>query len=265
VNIFLFILTIVVSILIVRIGAVAFHLTGLEWAVAKFQALSCFSSTGFTTRESELVVSSARRRKIATYLIILGHAGLVAMVATFANSIKPDVWMDRFSLPIFRAFLPTWLLPWFNLFIIIVAIFVVSRIFTNTKVAKKLTAFLKANLVKKEIFAPASFEELMLAPQGYGVSQIDITGESPVAGKNLHQARLRQYDISVLVIQRGDRIIANPTADTTIQPGDKLWCFGKLATMREQIYTLTPAESAPSPDEPEDKDEIDGTAAQETR
>ena len=33
---------------VVRIGAVAFNLTGMEWAQAKFQALSCFSGTGYT-------------------------------------------------------------------------------------------------------------------------------------------------------------------------------------------------------------------------
>ena len=90
-NILLFIVALIVSIGVVRIGAVAFNLTGLEWSTAKFQALSCFSGTGFTTREAELVIASPRRRRIATYLIIIGHAGLVAMVATFANSLRPKL------------------------------------------------------------------------------------------------------------------------------------------------------------------------------
>ena len=52
-NILLFLATLIVSVIAVRIGAVAFNLTGLEWKAAKFQALSCFTGTGFTTRESE--------------------------------------------------------------------------------------------------------------------------------------------------------------------------------------------------------------------
>lgn len=57
-NLFLFIFAILISFIVVRIGAVAFELTGLEWSIAKFQALSCFTGTGFTTRESELVLMS---------------------------------------------------------------------------------------------------------------------------------------------------------------------------------------------------------------
>ena len=70
----LFILTLTVSFVVVRIGAIAFQLTGLEWSLAKFQALSCFSGTGFTTKESELITSNKQRRKIASILIILGNA-----------------------------------------------------------------------------------------------------------------------------------------------------------------------------------------------
>jgi Trk-type K+ transport system membrane component len=74
-NLILFIVTIAISFLVVRIGAIAFQLTGLEWALAKFQSLSCFSGTGFTTREAELITGNPQRRKIATSLMILGNAG----------------------------------------------------------------------------------------------------------------------------------------------------------------------------------------------
>ena len=46
----LFIIVLIASWIVVRIGAVAFQLTGLEWSLAKFQSLSCFSGTGFTTK-----------------------------------------------------------------------------------------------------------------------------------------------------------------------------------------------------------------------
>ena len=50
----LVIAAVLVSALVVRIGAVAFEMTGLEKEKAGFQALSCFSGTGFTSREAEL-------------------------------------------------------------------------------------------------------------------------------------------------------------------------------------------------------------------
>ncbi|MBE3143376.1 MAG: hypothetical protein IMZ61_05555, partial [Planctomycetes bacterium] len=54
-NVLLFLTLIIISFIVVRIGAIAFQLTGLEWSLAKFQALSCFTGTGFTTKEAELI------------------------------------------------------------------------------------------------------------------------------------------------------------------------------------------------------------------
>ena len=70
-NLILFLTILVISFIVVRIGAIAFQLTGLSWDTAKFQALSCFTSTGFTTKEAELITTSRQRRKIASTLIIL--------------------------------------------------------------------------------------------------------------------------------------------------------------------------------------------------
>jgi len=105
-NLLLFIAALIVSVIVVRIGAVAFNLTGLEWRAAKFQALSCFSGTGFTTREAELVIASPQRRRIATYLIIFGNAGIVAMVATFANSLRPNIYLTKYTIPFLRTIFP---------------------------------------------------------------------------------------------------------------------------------------------------------------
>ena len=60
-NLILFILVLLSSFIIVQIGGIAFELTGLEWSIAKFQALSCFSGTGFTTKEAELITRNPKR------------------------------------------------------------------------------------------------------------------------------------------------------------------------------------------------------------
>ena len=49
------------SLLVVRIGAVALMMTGLSQEVASFRALSAFSGAVFTTGESELVVATPDR------------------------------------------------------------------------------------------------------------------------------------------------------------------------------------------------------------
>jgi len=237
-NILLFLVTIMVSLLVVRVGAVAFNLTGIKWDVAKFQAMSCFTGTGFTTRESELVVASPRRRRIATYLIIVGHAGFVAMIATFANSIGPNIFTSKFDLPFLRSVIPPQLLPWINLVIIILGIYAAFRILPNTRLAHKITALVKSTIIKREIIQPKSFEELMVAPGGYGVSRIEIDPGNPAVDKTIDQLNLKEHAIWILVIERGVKTIPEPPPDTKIMEGDQLVCFGKMAEMRQKIYNV---------------------------
>lgn len=139
-NIVLFVIVLVVSFIAVRIGAIAFQLTGLEWSTAKFQALSCFTSTGFTTKEAELITGDKQRRRIASVLIVFGHAGLVTMIATLANSLRAqEVIESQLSKPILPFRMHPLLAQLINLLIIIVAVYAVYKIFTNTRFARRLT------------------------------------------------------------------------------------------------------------------------------
>jgi K+/H+ antiporter YhaU regulatory subunit KhtT len=233
-NVVLFIVAIAISFVVVRIGAIAFELTGLEWSLAKFQALSCFSGTGFTTKEAELITGNPQRRRIASILIVLGHAGLVTLIATFANSLRPSVIMPKLTFPFF----PSGLMPWINLTIIIIAIYAIYKISTNTKLAKRITSTLKTLIVKKEIIKKVSFEELVIATGGYGVSQIEICKESPIIDKTLLESDLRRLDISVLALERKGETMPNPSADTKFLLGDKLICFGKLENIRKELCEL---------------------------
>lgn len=233
-NLVLFITVLVISFIIVRIGAIAFHLTGLEWSLAKFQALSCFTSTGFTTREAELVTANRQRRRIASILIVLGHAGLVTLVATFANTLRPRP--ASWSIPFLPGSIPSWLLPWISLAVVVVAIYVIYRVFTNTELARKLTNALRKRLIKKEIIEPVSFEELAIATAGYGISKIQVSKDNWVLDKTLSESQLRSRNITVLAVIRGADTIPNPAADAKIILGDELVCFGKLEDIRSQLH-----------------------------
>jgi Trk-type K+ transport system membrane component len=235
-NVMLFVIVLVASFIIVRIGAIAFQLTGLEWSLAKFQALSCFSGTGFTTKEAELVTGHPQRRKIATVLIILGNAGLVTMIATFASALNPQqtLWA-KLSGAVLPVSIPPELVPWVNLVMIIIAVYVIYKVFTNKKFIKKLTNLLRTNIIKKEFFKPVTFEELISVTGGYGVTKIEVRRKSPVLNKTLAESDLRRNDITVLAITRGSSTIPNPPANTKILLGDELISFGKLEVIRNKI------------------------------
>lgn len=234
-GIMLFIIVLIASFIAVRIGAIAFQLSGLEWSLAKFQALSCFSGTGFTTKEAELITGNPQRRRIATILIILGNAGLVTMIASVASALNPQqaLW-TKLSESFLPFSVPRYLVPWINLLLIVVALYVIYRVSTNKKFVRKLTGILRAKIIRKEIFKPVSFEELLLLAGGYGVSKIDVSADNPLVDKTLTESELRKSDIMVLAIVRADVTIPNPSANTKILPGDELVSFGKLENIRNR-------------------------------
>jgi len=235
-NLLLFIIVLITSFVVVRIGAIAFQLTGLEWSLAKFQALSCFTGTGFTTREAELITGNKQRRRIASVLIVLGHAGLVMLIATFANSLVPQQSIiAKISEPILPFKVPDFLVVWVNLIVIAIVVYAIYRVFTHERIARKLTNFLRRKIIRKELFQRVSFEELFVATGGYGVSRVTVCPGSAVLDKTLAQAALRKLDITVLAIVRDKRTIANPSADIKILDGDELICFGKLGSIRDTI------------------------------
>jgi len=234
-SVMLFIIVLVASFIIVRVGAIAFQLSGLEWSLAKFQALSCFSGTGFTTREAELITGHPQRRRIATVLIVLGNAGLVTMIATVASALTPQqtLW-SRLSESFLPFSVPRFLVPWINLIFIVVALYVGFRLATNKRFVKKVTGTLRTKIIKREIFEPVSFEELLMLTGGYGVSKIDVSADNPLVGKTLAQSDLRKSDITVLAIVRNEETIPNPPAGTKILAGDELISFGQLENIRKK-------------------------------
>lgn len=235
---FLFIFTLVVSVIVVRIGAIAFQLTGLEWSLAKFQALSCFSGTGFTTREAELITGNPQRRKIASILMVLGNAGFVTLILTGASTV---ISQEDIISALSKSYLPAPLAPQFarliNIALLILAVVIVYKVLNNQKITLELTNFLRQRVAKREWFSRVSFEELLLAAGGYGVSRVKVFGESPVLNKTLLEADLREHDITVLAIVRGEETIANPGAERTILRGDELVCFGKLESIRSHLVS----------------------------
>lgn len=218
-NVALLILFICVSYLIVRIGSIALEMTGMEKTRARFQALSAFSGTGFTTREAESVVNHPRRRKIITYLMILGNAGIVSVIATFILSLRSSGFIQ----------------PSINLVIIIISLFVLYRIASHRKFAMKLTEKISETIRDKLHFERPQIQELLKQSDGYGVATIIVGKDSSVAGLSLSRSGFKNQDIMVISIERDDRIVHVPKAREIIQSNDRLICYGNLANLHALV------------------------------
>ena len=215
-SVVLLIVFICISYLVVRIGAIALEMTGMERSRARFQALSAFSGTGFTTKEAELVVNHPRRRKIVTYLMILGNAGIVSVIATFVLSLRQT--------GTFR--------PSLNLVIIAASLFILYRVASHQKLAKRLTQKIRETLREKLHFQKVHVEELLQQSDGYGIASILIGRRSKVAGLTLSESGFKEKDLMILSVERDEEVIPVPKAQTKIRVGDRLICYGKLENLK---------------------------------
>ena len=88
-------------------------------------------------------------------------------------------------------------------------------------------------------FPEIDLRQRLTVSKGYGVTEIYVPEGSRFIGQTITDTRLSESDINVLTLYRGAKIIPNPRGDRTLEPGDKLLCFGKLEAMRGMIPART--------------------------
>lgn len=65
----------------------------------------------------------------------------------------------------------------------------------------------------------------------YGVARIIVRDEAKVTGLALKDTGLKERDIIVLAVERGDEVVSLPQEEEMILPGDYLLCYGKVTEM----------------------------------
>jgi hypothetical protein len=209
-------LAIFVSLLVVRAAGIALMMTGMERERARFQALSAFSGTGFTTREAESIINHPQRRRIVSWLIIMGNAGIVAVIVTATSSLVSS--RGR-QIPL-------------NIIIFIAGAIVIYRIAASRGLLKKWELFIEGRLVKSRAFEETSTEDILHFVEGYGVVREIVTDRSLLVDRSLAEARLSSKGLLVLGIERGPRWIPIPSAGEVIRTGDRLVVYGPLTILK---------------------------------
>ncbi len=80
-----FFIMIIAYIGVVEVFTVLFRLTGLKPEKARFQVVSLITNSGFTTKESELILTSMPRRRLARTVMLFGYLFAVTAVSLFVN------------------------------------------------------------------------------------------------------------------------------------------------------------------------------------
>ena len=205
------------SFLIVRAAAIALMMTGMDEKRARFQALSAFSGTGFTTREAEFMVNHPKRRRIVSWLMILGNAGIVTVIVTGTSSLASS---KGFQVPI-------------NVVILAAGVFVIYKIATHKGFIRRWESYVEEKLTKsRPLLEEEATEDLLHLIEGFGLVRAMIREDSALAGTSLSQSELSGKGILVLGIERGKKWIPIPKAEEIVGEGDKLVVYGYLDALK---------------------------------
>ncbi len=207
------------ALICIRAGAVALELTGMQGDKARFQALSAFTNTGFTTREAEEITSIPLRRQIVTVLIVLGYAGTVTVIASFATSLFQR---ELASLAETAA--------------IFAALFVVYRILAWRGVTKRVTDAFRAALIRRYGIHTQSLEEMLNVGHGFGVVRARVGDDSPLIGRPLSELALKSQKVQILSIIREKETISIPQGHNVLKGGDAIVCYGHLKEVRNLFF-----------------------------
>ncbi len=203
-----------------------FRLTGLPAEKARFQVISLLTGTGFTTRESEMILSSRKRRRLARITMLFGYVFNITIVSAFIN-----VFLSLKIVQVEKQF-----------FGFLIPLVTVALIFIFMRVPKVHAWF--DNLLKRtaeRIFdRRETFNAVMLVDNiGNGsIAQVTLRCiPDEYQGLTLAETRLRpETGILVMLVEsRGGKEVP-ASADTVFQAGDKLIVFGDYKTICKTFH-----------------------------
>ena len=221
-SIIIIVTVIIIYYALIKIYSVLFRITGLPKEKAGFQAISLLTNAGYTTGESEIVVSEKTRRRIATAAMLTGYFFSVVIVSLFINLFLS---IDFTQLDSQLVLLSIW-------FGGMVAFFIFLRI---PAVERGLNKAIDGITVK--VFKSAARENYISVLDTYGADAVvDIyLYKVPefLEGKCIVDSDIRkQYNVNILMYTRNGHN-HYVTADTIFSNKDVLIAFGPLASIRE--------------------------------
>lgn len=221
----LFSLMILLYWIISELFAILFRFTGLPDEKARFQVMSLLTGCGFTTRESEMIISSRPRRRLARITMLFGYVFNITIVSAFVNVF--------FSLKV--AQVENYLL------VVLIPLAAVAIIFI----------FIRVPLIRAwgERQLERLADRLIRSEGGNTVMLLDYIGKDSIALVTLNsipeeyqnvplsEMGLRaETGILVMLVDSGNGKAEAAGADTVFHVGDKLTVFGDYATICRSFH-----------------------------
>ena len=212
-------LVVAISLLITRVATVILTATGISRESAKFQARSAFTSSGFTTRESEAVVDHPIRRRVIGTLMLIGSAGTVAVVSTLILGLGKGGGGGQ---------------PWWRVLELVLGLLAIVAVSRSKRVDQRMTLVIQSILRRYTQLPTRDVASLLELTGDYAVSELAVAANDWMANRSLSDLALRDEGVVVLGLTRKDgRYIAAPTGATTVHEGDILVVYGRDEHLHE--------------------------------
>ncbi len=221
-SIVLIMMVIIIYMVLVEIFSVLFRITGLTKEKAGFQAISLFTNCGFTTAESEVIVTSHVRRKIATVEMVIGNIFSVIIVSLLINvflnlnmeQVSDGLWVTLIAFGVMLLFLILLRLP-----------------LTKNAIDGLLER------IALRIFKRNKKENIITLLDNYGrdaIAQVDIQCVPAILdGKTLAESELKnRYKMNFLMLKRRGKV-RDVTKDTIFQKDDIVVIFGNYLNIKD--------------------------------
>lgn len=203
-----------------------FRLTGLPAEKARFQVISLLTGTGFTTAESEIVLSSRHRRRLTRVTMLFGYVFNITIVSAFIN-----VFLSVKIVQVTNQFL-SFLIP----------VGTVALIFVFMRVPK-IHAWgdnLLRRLADRVFDRQETFNAVMLVDNISSESIALVTLRhipDEYRGISLAETGLRaETGILVMLVERRGSKPMPARAETVFEPGDKLTVFGNYSAICKAFH-----------------------------
>lgn len=216
----LFALLILVYWVISELFTIIFRFFGLPEEKARFQVTSLITGTGFTTRESEMILTTKQRRRLARMTMLFGYVFNISVVSAFINVV-----MSLKTTQIGSFFLGV-AIPMTAVAIVIILLRIRPiKVKVDNVLQKMVGSIMKTNSentvllidhIGKGTIAQVT---IRIMPEEF----IDI----PLRKTGLKEKK----NILVMLVEHKDSKVEAPNANTVFVAGDKLTVFGDYKTI----------------------------------
>ena len=211
----LFAILILLYWVISEVFTVLFRLIGMPEEKARFQVTSLLTGCGFTTRESELILSTRSRRRLARVTMLFGYVFNVTIVSALIN-----VFMSLTRSELSNIFL--------GMTIPLCVVALVLFLSRTKRFRRRIDN--RIGLLADRIKGDRETNSILMIDQIGEDSIVQVTLKSVperFRGKLLSQTGLKQeWNILVLLVERKDQKPVAAAARTVFEYGDRLTVFG---------------------------------------